>query len=110
MSGVVAEFGQVLDFGNLSAGEKKRVNTAMGMAFRDVLHHLHAKTNLLMIDELVGALAVQGIESIIKILKDKSRQENMSVFIISHSPSIQGRLDREVKIVKENGFSSVVSE
>lgn len=110
MSCVVAEFGRELDFGNLSAGEKKRVNTAMAMAFRDVLHHLHAKTNLLMIDELDGALDVQGIESIVKILKDKSRQENMSVFVISHSPSIQGRLDRDLRIVKENGFSSVVSE
>jgi len=110
MSCTVAEFGRELDFGNLSAGEKKRVNTAMALAFRDVLHHLHAKTNLLMIDELDGALDVQGIESIVKILKDKSRTENMSVFVISHSPSIQGRLDHDLKIVKENGFSSVVSE
>lgn len=110
MSCTVAEFGRELDFGNLSAGEKKRVNTAMAMAFRDVLHHLHAKTNLLMIDELDGALDVQGIDSIIKILKEKSRAEDMSVFIISHHPSIQGRLDKDLRIVKENGFSSVVSE
>lgn len=110
MSCAVAEFGRELDFGNLSAGEKKRVNTAMAMAFRDVLHHLHAKTNLLMIDELDGALDVQGIDSIIKILKEKSRAEDMSVFIISHHPSIQGRLDKDLRIVKENGFSSVVSE
>lgn len=110
MSCTVAEFGRELDFGNLSAGEKKRVNTAMALAFRDVLHHLHAKTNLLMIDELDGALDVQGIDSIVKILKEKSNTENMSVFVISHSPSIQGRLGRELKIVKENGFSSVVSE
>jgi DNA repair exonuclease SbcCD ATPase subunit len=110
MSCTVAEFGRELDFGNLSAGEKKRVNTAMAMAFRDVLHHLHAKTNLLMIDELDGALDIQGIDSIVKILKEKSRAENMSVFIISHHPSIQGRLDKDLRIVKENGFSSVVSE
>jgi len=110
MSCTVAEFGRELDFGNLSAGEKKRVNTAMALAFRDVLHHLHAKTNLLMIDELDGALDIQGIESIIKILKEKSRDEEMSVFIISHHPSIQGRLDKDIRIVKENGFSSVVTE
>jgi DNA repair exonuclease SbcCD ATPase subunit len=108
MSCTVAEFGRELDFGNLSAGEKKRVNTAMALAFRDVLHHLHAKTNLLMIDELDGALDQQGIDSIIRILKEKSRDEDLSVFVISHHPSIQGRLDRNLKIVKENGFSSVV--
>jgi len=108
MSCTVAEFGRELDFGNLSAGEKKRVNTAMALAFRDVLHHLHAKTNLLVIDELDGALDQQGIDSIVKILKEKSRDDEMSVFIISHHPSVQGRLDRELKIRKENGFSSVV--
>lgn len=110
MSCTVAEFGRELDFGNLSAGEKKRVNTSMALAFRDVLHHLHAKTNLLMIDELDGALDVQGIDLIVKVLKEKSRAEDMSVFIISHHPSIQGRLDRDLRIVKENGFSSVVTE
>lgn len=108
MSCTVAEFGRELDFGNLSAGEKKRVNTAMALAFRDVLHHLHAKTNLLMIDELDGALDQLGIDSIVKILKEKSRDESMSVFIISHHPSVQGRLEHDLKIRKENGFSSVV--
>ena len=108
MSCTVAEFGRELDFGNLSAGEKKRVNTSMALAFRDVLHHLHARTNLLMIDELDGALDVPGIDAVIKVLKEKSRDENASIFIISHHPSIQGRLDNDLKIRKENGFSSVV--
>lgn len=110
MSCTVAEFGRELDFGNLSAGEKKRVNTAMALAFRDVLHHLHAKSNLLLIDELDGALDQQGIDSIIRILKEKSRDEELSVFIISHHPSIVGRLDQNMIIRKENGFSSVVIE
>ncbi len=108
MSCTVSEFGRELDFGNLSAGEKKRVNTAMALAFRDVLHHLHAKTNILLIDELDGALDQNGIDSVVRILKEKSRDEDMSVFVISHHPSISGRLDRNLIIRKENGFSSVV--
>jgi DNA repair exonuclease SbcCD ATPase subunit len=110
MSCTVAEFGRELDFGNLSAGEKKRVNTAMALAFRDVLFHLHSKSNILMIDELDGALDQQGIDSIIRILKEKSRDEALSVFIISHHPSIAGRLDQNMIIRKENGFSSVVMD
>jgi DNA repair exonuclease SbcCD ATPase subunit len=110
MSCTVAEFGRELDFGNLSAGEKKRVNTSMALAFRDVLHHLHAKTNLLLIDELDGALDQNGIDSIIRVLKEKSRDEQMSVFVISHHPSIQGRLDRNLRIIKEHGFSRVESD
>lgn len=110
MSCTVAEFGRELDFGNLSAGEKKRVNTSMALAFRDVLHHLHAKTNLLMIDELDGALDQQGIDSIVRVLKEKSRDDSTSVFVISHHPSIAGRLDSNLRIVKEGGFSSVISD
>lgn len=107
MSCTVAEFGRELDFGNLSAGEKKRVNTSMALAFRDVLHHMHAKTNLLLIDELDGALDQNGIDSIVRVLKEKSRDEDMSIFVISHHPSIAGRLDKDLRIVKENGFSRV---
>lgn len=110
MSCTVSEFGRELDFGNLSAGEKKRVNTAMALAFRDVLHHLHARTNLLLIDELDGALDQNGIDSVIRILKEKSRDEELSIFVISHHPSISGRLDRNLIVRKEHGFSMVVFE
>lgn len=110
MSCTVSEFGRELDFGNLSAGEKKRVNTSMSLAFRDVLHHLHAKSNLLMIDELDGALDQPGMDSIIRILKEKSRDEDLSVFVISHHPSIAGRLDRNLRVIKENGFTSIELE
>lgn len=107
MSCTVSEFGRDLDFGNLSAGEKKRVNTSLALAFRDVLHHLHARTNLLLIDELDGALDQNGIDAVVRVLKEKSRDEDMSVFVISHHPSIAGRLDKNLKIIKECGFSRV---
>jgi len=107
MSCTVSEFGRELDFGNLSAGEKKRVNTSLALAFRDVLHHLHARTNLLLIDELDGALDQNGIDSIIRVLKEKSRDEAMSVFVISHHLAITGRLDKNIRIIKEQGFSRV---
>lgn len=108
MSCTVSEFGRELDFGNLSAGEKKRVNTALMLAFRDVLHHLHARTNVLLIDELDGALDQNGIDSIVRLLKEKARDEEMSIFVISHHPAIAGRLDNSLLVRKVNGFSEVV--
>jgi DNA repair exonuclease SbcCD ATPase subunit len=110
MSCTVSEYGRELDFGNLSAGEKKRVNTSLMLAFRDVMYHLHAKVNLLMIDELDGALDIGGIDCIVKVLKEKSRDEGTSIFVISHHPAIIGRLDSSITIVKEQGFSSIVDE
>jgi DNA repair exonuclease SbcCD ATPase subunit len=108
MSCTVSEFGRELDFGNLSAGEKKRVSTALALAFRDVLHHLHAKTNLLLIDELDGQLDGSGIDAVVRILKEKSRDDDMAIYVISHHPNIQGRLDRSMVIQKLHGFSQIV--
>lgn len=108
LSCTVSEFGRDLDFGNLSAGEKKRVNTGMALAFRDVLHHLHAKSNLLIIDELDGALDSSGIDAIVRILKEKSRDEALGIYVISHHPNIAGRLDRTMTVQKEHGFSTIL--
>lgn len=108
MSCTVAEYGRELDFGNLSNGEKKRVNIAMSLAFRDVLHHLHSKFNALMLDELDGgAIDGVGMDLVIKLLKQKNRDDGTAVWLITHNPIATGRLDRDIIVRKENGFSSI---
>lgn len=108
MSCSVNEYGRELDFGNLSAGEKKRVNTALALSFKDVLHHLHAKVNILLVDELDGSLDQDGIDAVIKVLKNKSRDDETSIFVISHNPAIMGRLDKNLLIRKNAGFSEII--
>jgi DNA repair exonuclease SbcCD ATPase subunit len=108
LSCTLSEYGRELDFGNLSNGEKKRVNIAMALAFRNVTHKLHMSVNLFFVDELEGgALDTPGIDGIIKILKDLARDEDMTVFVISHSPQIIGRLDRTMTVTKQFGFSTI---
>ena len=108
MSCTVSEYGRELDFGNLSNGEKKRVNMALSLSFRDVLHHLHGKVNLMFIDEIDGgSLDEIGIDAIIKMIKKKSRDDDIAIWIISHRPEIVGRFEHEITIQKENGFSSI---
>jgi len=110
MSCTVAEMGRELDFGNLSSGEKKRVNLSLSLAFRDVLHHLHARVNCLFIDEIDASLDAPGVESVFKLLKTKSRDEDLALWIISHRPEAVGRFDHSLRIQKQNGFSRVVGE
>jgi DNA repair exonuclease SbcCD ATPase subunit len=110
MSCTVSEYGRELDFGNLSGGEKKRVNLSLSLAFRDVLHHLHSKVNCLFIDEIDASLDGSGVESIFKLLKTKTRDEGLGLWIISHRPEAVGRFDRAVIIRKENGFSRILDE
>jgi DNA repair exonuclease SbcCD ATPase subunit len=109
MTCTVSEYGRELDFGNLSSGEKKRVNFSLSLAFRDVLHHLHYRVNGLFIDEIDGSLDATGVEAIFKLLKQKTRDERLSLFIISHRPEAVGRFDRQLLIRKQNGFSRVIN-
>jgi len=110
MSCTVSEYGRELDFGNLSSGEKKRVNLSLSLAFRDVLHHLHSRVNCLFIDEIDGSLDGPGVESVFRLLKQKSRDEGLGLWIISHRPEAVGRFDRYLIVRKENGFSRIVDE
>lgn len=111
MSCTVSEYGRELDFDNLSQGEKKRVSTALMLAFRDVHHHLGMQDNLLFVDELDGgAMDIPGIDAIVKLLKQITRDENLSAFIISHHPAVVGRFDQTLYIRKQQGFSSASFE
>jgi len=110
MSCTVAEMGRELDFGNLSSGEKKRVNLSLSLAFRDVLHHLHSRVNCLFIDEIDASLDAPGVESVFKLLKTKSRDEDLALWIISHRPEAVGRFDHSLLIRKQHGFSRVVGQ
>lgn len=107
MSCSVSEFDRELDFGNLSSGEKKRVNLALSLAFRDVFHQIHSSVNCLFLDEIEASLDVQGLEAVIKTIKNKSRDEGLGIWIISNRSETNGRFDRQLTVVKENGFSTI---
>jgi len=107
MSCSVSEFDRELDFGNLSSGEKKRVNLALSLAFRDVFHQIHSAVNCLFLDEIEASLDVQGLEAVIKTIKNKSRDEGLGIWIISNRSETGGRFDRQLTVVKENGFSNI---
>lgn len=110
MSCTVSEYGRELDFGNLSSGEKKRVNLSLSLAFRDVLHHLHSKVNCLFIDEIDASLDNSGVEAVFKLLKQKTRDDGLGMWIISHRPEAAGRFDRQIIVRKENGFSQIIED
>jgi len=108
MTCTITELNRELDFGNLSGGEKKRVNVALAMAFRDVFHHLHDKFSTMFIDEIDGSLDADGVERIFKMFKMKTRDDRISLWLISHRPEAIGRFDRTITVQKQNGFSSII--
>lgn len=110
MSATITEYGRELDYGNLSGGERVRLNLSLSLTFRDVMQHLHASINVLFTDEIDGgAVDEAGIEAIIRLIKFKARQDNIGIWVISHRPEMKNRFNREIKLVKENGFTRVES-
>lgn len=107
----ISEYGRELDFGNLSGGERTRVNISLSLAFRDVMRYLHCPVNIMMADELdAGTLDAATMDAIIRLLKGKSRAEQLGVWCISHRQEMMGRLDYEVIVRKERGFSTISQE
>ena len=111
MAAEISQFGRPMDFGNLSNGQRARVNIALSFAFRDVLQSLHDKINICLLDEVldVGLDAV-GVQAAAKMLKRKARDEGLALFIISHRDEIDSAFDRKMIVQMTKGFSYVKYE
>lgn len=109
MSCQITQYARELDHGNLSNGEKKKLNLSLCLAFRDVLTYLHAKVNLLLTDEVDGgSISGNDVDSLIGLLKRKAWDDEIGIMIISHRPEFEGRCDRNLVVRKEAGFSSLI--
>lgn len=102
----VMEFGRATSYGNLSAGEKRRANLALSYAFRDLVISKHGGINILLIDEIDGgSLDQQACNSIVKSLYDVCN--NSMILVISHNEIVASKINNEILVVKECGFSSI---
>jgi DNA repair exonuclease SbcCD ATPase subunit len=111
MSCQISQYGRELDHGNLSNGEKKRLNLSLCLAFRDVLTYLHARVNVLFTDEIDGgSLDSNCLDSLIQLLKKKAWDDELGIYIISHRPEFDGRCDRNLIVRKERGFSNIITQ
>lgn len=108
MTASISLFDKTLDFGNLSAGQRARVNLALSFAFRDVLLNLHTKINVCLLDEVLDiGLDAVGVQAAARLLKRKARDEGISMYIISHRNEIDGAFDNTLTIQLSKGFSYI---
>jgi len=74
-------------YGNLSTGEKSKVNIALLLSFFDVLHSFHRmETSLLVLDEVLDTgIDSTGVEMLHQILKEKIQDnELLGIYVVSH--------------------------
>jgi DNA repair exonuclease SbcCD ATPase subunit len=106
MTANISQFGRTMDFGNLSNGQRARVNLALSFAFRDVLQSMHQQVNVCMLDEVLDVgLDTVGVQNAARMLKRKTRDEGLSMFIISHRDEIDSSFDRKMIVQMSKGFS-----
>lgn len=107
----ISRFGRPLDFGNLSNGQRARVNIALSFAFRDVLQKLHNPINVCLLDEVLDiGLDSIGIQSAAKMIKRLARDEQNGVYIISHREELESVFDKTLTIQMSKGFSYIKEE
>ncbi len=107
----ISQFGRPLDFGNLSNGQRARVNLALSFAFRDVLTSLHVPVNICILDEVLdAALDTVGVRAASRLLKRKARDEKLSLYIISHRDDLNFGCDKTMTVQMSKGFSYIKEE
>lgn len=101
--------GNTISYGNLSNGERLRINLSVNLAFRELLEVSGRNTNILMIDELLDSGADPNF--FLRAFRlFEQQKEKASVFVISHRDELITKADQIMKIVKKNGFSKVEYE
>jgi len=104
----ISSYGREIDFGNLSNGQRARVNLSLSLAFRDLLQKLHDPINICMFDEVLDVgLDALGIQAAAKLIKRKAKQENLSVYIISHRDEVENIFENILTVQMSNGFSQI---
>lgn len=100
---IISDNGRDIDILALSGGEKARVNTATLLAIRKLMQSLsNARINLLVLDETISSLDLDGKEKLVEVLLKES---HLNTFLISHE--YEHPLIPKVTIVKENNISRI---
>jgi len=98
---IITDNGRDIDITALSGGERARVNTATLLAIRKLMQSLSsARINLLILDETIDSLDLEGKEKLIEVLL---KEEYLNTVLVSHGYTHP--LLEKVTVVKENNIS-----
>lgn len=92
--------GVIIEYDELSGGEKGLVNLTMCFALHETLT-LSKDINLLLLDEVFENLDSDTIEVVISLIKEMSA--NKTIFLISHLETLPISNCRNILVSKENG-------
>jgi DNA sulfur modification protein DndD len=104
-SAEIKQFGTSIETDSLSTGENKRVNIAILIAYLKLIR-TKKFINILFLDEVFSSIDVEGIDSILSLLKSFANDYNINIFVVHHAVLNQEMFDRILRINKDV-FSSI---
>jgi DNA repair exonuclease SbcCD ATPase subunit len=101
----IRQLGSVIEHDSLSTGETKKVNISILIAYLKLIR-TKRHINILFLDEVFSSIDIEGIDSILALLKSFANDYNINIFVVHHAILNQEMFDRILKINKEI-FSSI---
>ena len=101
----IKQLGSQIEHDSLSTGETKKVNISILIAYLKLIR-TKRHINILFLDEVFSSIDIEGIDSILGLLKSFANDYNINIFVVHHAILNQEMFDRILKINKEV-FSSI---
>jgi DNA repair exonuclease SbcCD ATPase subunit len=100
--------GQEIDVESISTGETKKVNIAIMLAYLKLIR-MKRHINLLFLDEVFSSIDIDGIYSILKMLRKFANDYNINIFLVHHAMLESSYFDRVIRVEK-NITSNIIEE
>jgi DNA repair exonuclease SbcCD ATPase subunit len=101
----IKQLGSNIEHDSLSTGETKKINISILIAYLKLIR-TKRHINILFLDEVFSSIDIEGIDSILSLLKSFANDYNINIFVVHHAILNQEMFDRIIKINKEV-FSSI---
>ena len=101
----IKSLGSPIEHDSLSTGETKKINIAILIAYLKLIR-TKKHINILFLDEVFSSIDMEGIDSILTLLKSFANEYKINIFVVHHAILSQEMFDRIIKINKDV-FSSI---
>jgi len=96
----IKSLGSAIEHDSLSTGETKKINIAILIAYLKLIR-TKKHINILFLDEVFSSIDLEGIDSILLLLKSFANDYNINIFVVHHAILSEEMFDRILKINKE---------
>ena len=96
----IKSLGVPVEHDSLSTGETKKINISILIAYLKLIR-TKKHINILFLDEVFSSIDIEGIDSILGLLKSFANDYNINIFVVHHAILSQEMFDRIIKVNKE---------